>query len=196
VTFRRLYAAVVYYPTLAWNIFQGRIRHRWQWWTVLEPTLILGAVPFRSDVPKLAALGVTGIVNTCAEFPGHGNLYGPLGIEQFWMPTVDFSPPSLADVQAAVAFMQRKIAAGETVYVHCKAGRARSATVVVCYLIARNGWTPAQAQQWIQQRRPQILRSVAQRRVVQDFAAQVPPKSSPTLPGDSQISNERHSGVE
>ena len=45
--FERLAAAVVYYPTLWWNVFQGRIIHRWQWWTVLEPTLILGAVPFR-----------------------------------------------------------------------------------------------------------------------------------------------------
>jgi atypical dual specificity phosphatase len=170
--FRRFYAALVYYPTLAWNIFQGRISHRWQWWTVLEPHLILGAVPFRSDVPKLAALGVKGVVNTCAEFPGHEDLYQPLGIEQFWMPTVDFSPPSLADVQAAVAFMQHKVSAGETVYVHCKAGRARSATVVVCYLIARYGWTPERAQSWIRQRRPQILRSVAQRQVVRDFAAQ------------------------
>lgn len=172
---KRLAAALVYYPTLGWNIWQGRITHRWQWWTVLEPTLILGAVPFRRDVPALAALGVTGVVNTCEEFAGHPDLYRRYGIDQFWMPTVDFQPPKLADVEAAVAFMQAKTSAGEAVYVHCKAGRARSATVVVCYLMAQQGWTAQQAQAWVQARRPQILRTVAEREVVRDFAAKIPP---------------------
>jgi atypical dual specificity phosphatase len=167
----RLAAAVVYYPTFFWNVFQGRLTHRWQWWTVLEPTLILGAVPFRGDVEKLAELGVKAVVNTCEEFPGHLDLYEKYGIEQFWMPTVDFRPPKLADVQAAVAFMQRQVAAGKPVYVHCKAGRARSATVVVCYLVAQRGWTPQQALQWILERRPQVLKTIAKRQVVRDFTA-------------------------
>ena len=169
--FERLAAAIVYFPTLWWNIFQGRLIHRWQWWTVLEPTLVLGAVPFRSDVEKLAQLGVEAVVNTCEEFPGHLELYQKFGIEQFWMPTVDFRPPKLADVQAAVAFMQGQVAAGKTVYVHCKAGRARSATVVVCYLMAQHGWTADEALRWVQQRRPQVLKTIAKRRVVQEFAA-------------------------
>ncbi len=173
---KQLYAAFVYYPTLGWNIFLGRITRQWQWWTVLEPTLILGAVPFRSDVKRLAGLGVRGVVNTCAEFPGHTDLYEQWGIEQFWMPTVDFTPPQLENVQAAVDFIKRKTAAGETVYVHCKAGRARSATVVICYLMQKYGWSAAEAQHWVQQRRPQILKSIAQRQVVRDFAAGTLPK--------------------
>lgn len=174
----RLAAAVVYYPTLWWNIFQGRLTRRWQWWTVLEPTLILGAVPFRSDVEKLSKLGVKAIVNTCEEFPGHLDLYEKFGIEQFWMPTVDFRPPKLADVQAAVSFMQRQIGAGKPVYVHCKAGRARSATVVVCYLAAHYDWTAEQALKWILERRPQVLKTIANRHVVREFlAAQANSKS-------------------
>ncbi len=172
--FERFAAAVVYYPTLWWNIFQGRLTHRWRWWTVLEPTLVLGAVPFRADVEKLAKLGVKAIVNTCEEFPGHLDLYEKFGIDQFWMPTVDFRPPTLTDVQAAVAFMNRQVAAGNSVYVHCKAGRARSATVVVCYLAAKNGWTAEHALQWIVERRPQVLKTIAQRQVVRDFLEALP----------------------
>lgn len=168
--FHRLAAAIVYYPTLAWNVVQGRITRRWQWWTVLEPTLILGAVPFRADVEKLSQLGVKAVVNTCQEFPGHLDLYQKFGIEQFWMPTVDFQPPKLKDVQAAVEFMQRQTAAGRPVYVHCKAGRARSATVVVCYLMAQHGWTAEKAVRWILERRPQVLKKIAQRTVVTQFA--------------------------
>ena len=170
---KRLYAAIVYFPTLWWNVLLGRITRRWQWWTVLEPTLILGAVPFRSDVKQLVDLGVRGVVNTCSEFPGHHDLYERAGIEQFWMPTVDFTPPQLEDVRAAVNFIERKTEAGEAVYVHCKAGRARSATVVVCYLMKKYGWSAAEAQDWVQDRRPQILKSVAQRQVVKDFAIEI-----------------------
>lgn len=170
ILLRRWFAQAAYYPSLWWNMWQGRLTHRWEWWTVLEPDLILGAVPFRGDVERLRRLGVLAVVNTCEEFAGHTDLYERYKIEQFWMPTVDFSPPTLEDIQRAVEFMQDQMAAGHAVYVHCKAGRARSVTVVICYLMATRGWTAEAAQAWIQTRRPQVLRSVFQRAVVKEFA--------------------------
>lgn len=44
-----------------------------------------------------------------------------------------------------------------TVYVHCKAGRTRSATLVGCYLMMRNGWTPEQAVEYMRDCRSHIL---------------------------------------
>ncbi|KAH8303046.1 hypothetical protein KR018_006766, partial [Drosophila ironensis] len=44
-----------------------------------------------------------------------------------------------------------------SVYVHCKAGRTRSATLVGCYLMMKNGWTPDQAVEHMRQCRPHIL---------------------------------------
>lgn len=44
-----------------------------------------------------------------------------------------------------------------TVYVHCKAGRTRSATLVGCYLMLRNGWSPEQAANHIRDCRQHIL---------------------------------------
>ena len=40
---------------------------------------------------------------------------------------------------------------------HCKAGRTRSATLVGCYLMAENGWSPEQAVEFMRERRPHIL---------------------------------------
>jgi atypical dual specificity phosphatase len=44
-----------------------------------------------------------------------------------------------------------------TIYVHCKAGRTRSATLVGCYLMMKNGWSPEQAVEHIRNCRPHIL---------------------------------------
>ncbi|XP_037294143.1 phosphatidylglycerophosphatase and protein-tyrosine phosphatase 1-like [Manduca sexta] len=44
-----------------------------------------------------------------------------------------------------------------SVYVHCKAGRTRSATLVGCYLMMKNGWSPEEAVQYMRTRRPHIL---------------------------------------
>lgn len=45
---------------------------------------------------------------------------------------------------------------GESVYVHCKAGRGRSTTIVLCYLCMYHGLTPHEAHLFIKKLRPQI----------------------------------------
>lgn len=182
----RLYAAAVYYPSFFWNVWNGRLLKRWQWWTEIDQDVVLGAVPFRRDIGKMVQLGVKAIVNTCEEFPGHTQLYQELGIVQYHMPTIDFTHPTLQSVSEAVDFMQDQIAQGHRVYVHCKAGRARSATVVMCYLMAAHGMTPQQAQELLVEKRRQVLASVYSRPVVQAFEerlqAAADSKSSEAIP--------------
>ncbi len=91
-------------------------------------------------------LHVTGVVNMCEEFRGHDELYQQIGIDTalgYRPPT--FQPPSLADVSRGVEFLQSHALRGGKVYVHCKAGRARSATVVICWLVKYRGMTLEQA---------------------------------------------------
>jgi len=56
-------------------------------------------------------------------------------VQRFWFSAVDFSPPSLEDLDTGVQVIQDFKRRGESVYVHCKAGRGRSATMAACYLI-------------------------------------------------------------
>lgn len=85
-----------------------------------------------------------------------------LGVEFLQLPTRDFvEVPSLEHLKKGVSFMERYVEFGQsvlttngdcnntnqqpssssaaplkpTVYVHCKAGRTRSATLVACYLV-------------------------------------------------------------
>ena len=58
------------------------------------------------------------------------------GVEQLHIPTPDLvAAPSLPSLKEAVKFIHCHGNKGGSVYVHCKAGRTRSATVVACYLM-------------------------------------------------------------
>jgi atypical dual specificity phosphatase len=165
------FARLLFLPTLLYNALLGRwlkVRH---WWDQVEPGLWLGALPLRADVARLSDLGITGVINMCREYPGPKELYREAGIEQLWLPTVDFQPPTLDDIRRGVAFIERQLSEGGQVYVHCKAGRARSATIVLCYLMAHAGLTAAQAQRRLLEVRPHVHPNLDQRQVVKQFAA-------------------------
>lgn len=166
---RLMMARVTFAPTLAWNFLLARV-FRWRrWWDEIDPHVTMGAFPFSFDVPRLGRAGIGAVVNTCEEYAGPVAAYRRAGIEQLRIPTVDFTPPTLEDVERAVAFMQKQIAQGRGVYVHCKAGRARSGTVVLCYLISAKGMTPEQAQERILHHRPHANPRLLQRPVVREF---------------------------
>ena len=125
---QRLYAKTVFYPTLAWNMLLGRVLKLRNWWDSIDPHVILGAYPFARDVDAMHAVGVRAVVNTCEEYCGPIDQYQRRGIEQFHMPTTDFTHPKLSDVTEAVEFVNQYVEQGQGVYIHCKAGRARRAS--------------------------------------------------------------------
>lgn len=131
----------------------------------------MGAYPFASDVASLRGEGVRAVVNTCEEYSGPLRQYDQHGIEQLHIPTTDFTHPRLADVEAAVEFIQKYTLQNDSVYIHCKAGRARSATVAMCWLMKYRGMTIDEAQQHLLAARPHINPHLASRPVIQQFKA-------------------------
>lgn len=156
-------------PTFAWNYCLARVLGLRHWWDPVTDHVILGALPLRRDVPKLAELGVRGVINMCREYRGPVREYQRFGIEQLRLPTVDFTPPSLADIQRGVDFLNQMTTHGKTVYVHCKAGRARSATIVLCWLVHSGRMSPEQAQAHLLQVRPHVNAHLLERSVVRSF---------------------------
>ena len=165
----RILARLFFYPTLLWNLALNRIDKNRRWWDWIDDTVLLGALPFGSHVAELKALGIGAVVNTCDEYAGPTKKYAEAGIEQCYIPTVDFTPPALEDIEKSVRFIQMHAAAGRKVYIHCKAGRGRSVTVAACYLIAK-GYTPEAAQKLLIEKRPHVNPLVYKRAVVQEFA--------------------------
>jgi atypical dual specificity phosphatase len=166
---RRLYATIAFYPTLAWNFTLARILGWRRWWDFVDEHVIVGAYPFARDVASLHQAGVRAVVNTCEEYPGPIAEYSLHQIEQFYMPTTDFTHPKLEDVMQAVAFIDGHVRQGHTVYIHCKAGRARSATVAMAWLIKHRAMSAPEAQKHLLQRRPHINPHLTSRPVIQQF---------------------------
>lgn len=160
---------LIFYPTLCWNILLGRILRIRPWWSRVDQHVFIGALPFVGDVTKLKNMGIGAVVNTCREYPGPKAAYAREHIEQLYLPTVDFTAPRLQDIERGVKFIERHVAEGTGVYIHCKAGRGRSATIVVCWLIAAKAMTPEQAQRFLSQKRPHVHRQLYLRPVVCDF---------------------------
>jgi atypical dual specificity phosphatase len=115
---------------------------------------------------QLAKLGVSAVVNLCEEFPGHERELGALGMIQLCLPTLDYHAPAEESILTGIEFIQEHAGRGQKVYVHCKAGRGRSATLVLCYLMVTRRWTPEQAYRHIKTARPQVDGGLERREVV------------------------------
>lgn len=147
----------------------GRWLKTRNWWDKVDDHVIVGAFPFARDVPQMADAGVGAVVNTCEEYEGPVSQYQQFDIRQLRIPTVDFTHPSYEDVQRAVDFMVEQIEEDRTVYVHCKAGRARSATVVLCWMIQARGLSAQEGQTLLLKHRPHVNPCLTERPVVQKF---------------------------
>ena len=159
----------LFLPTYTWNLLLGRLLKTRRWWDHIDPHVILGARPSRSDADRLYHQGVRAVVNMCKEYQGPEKEYQRLGIEQLWLPTVDFNPPTLEDVEKGVEFVQSNVQNEKAVYVHCKAGRARSATILICWLVRYRGLNLEEAQLHLLKCRPHVNKKLTQRPVVMEY---------------------------
>jgi len=108
--------------------------------TPLDDTVILGTAPvgFLGHPQNLYNKGVRGVINMCTEYAGPQDQYMKLGIKQLRLPTVDHFEPSFEFMQEGVEFIKEFKKRGEKVYIHCKAGHGRAASVALCYFMNAN----------------------------------------------------------
>nr|DAD47700.1 TPA_asm: hypothetical protein HUJ06_017637 [Nelumbo nucifera] len=131
-----------------------------------------GAVPFPTDVPRLKQLGVHGVItlNEPYETLVPTSLYHDYGIEHLVIPTRDYLfAPSFGDICQAVDFIHKNASCGKTTYVHCKAGRGRSTTIVLCYLVEHKQMTPDAAYEYVRSIRRRVLLASSQWQAVQEY---------------------------
>ncbi|KAF2315066.1 hypothetical protein GH714_038083 [Hevea brasiliensis] len=165
-------ARALFYPTLLYNVVRNRIQAEFRWWDRVDEFILLGAVPFPTDVPCLKELGVHGVItlNEPYETLVPTSLYHTHGIDHLVIPTRDYYfAPSLSDICLAVDFIHENVLQGWTTYVHCKAGRGRSTTIVICYLVQHKQMTPDGAFDYVRSIRPRVLLASAQWQAVQEY---------------------------
>ncbi|XP_069697736.1 phosphatidylglycerophosphatase and protein-tyrosine phosphatase 1 isoform X3 [Periplaneta americana] len=129
-------ARVSFFPTLLYNVVMEKVTSR-NWYDRIDDKVILGALPFR------------GMTNQEWE---------SRGVKFLQLSTTDiFAAPCQKKLQRGVTFINEFVNCDGSVYVHCKAGRTRSATLVGCYLMMKNDWKPEEAVRYMQKCRPHIL---------------------------------------
>ncbi|XP_035791956.1 phosphatidylglycerophosphatase and protein-tyrosine phosphatase 1-like isoform X1 [Anopheles albimanus] len=174
-----MFARVTFYPSLFYNVLMEKITSR-NWYDRIDENVILGALPFRSMAQELARKeNIKAVVSMNEDyelwaFSNDKEKWAKLGVEFLQLETTDiFEAPCQDKLWRGVNFMNRFLPKANklpgmqeidncnevpgTIYVHCKAGRTRSATLVGCYLMMKHGWSPERAVDHMRECRPHIL---------------------------------------
>jgi hypothetical protein len=89
-----------------------------------------------------------------------------------WVPIPDAAPaPRLDWLREMVRIVHVKRRAGQTVFVHCRAGVSRSGLVVVGYCMFEHHWSRNQALAFVRSKRPQVDPNPAFMKLLSDWEA-------------------------
>lgn len=133
--------------------------------TIVPGELYLGSqIQTPSDARQLDALGIRAVLNTAAEVQqSHENPRSPLSAlhdthirDYLHIPMRDVveAVGVQQQLREACRFLERMRACGHPTFVHCRAGKSRSATCVMAYLIKTRRWTLKKAYGFVSAQRP------------------------------------------
>jgi atypical dual specificity phosphatase len=91
-------------------------------------------------------------------------------MDYLWLPVFDTLPPTVAQIQEGLAWIEQRLHEGHIVYIHCAAGRGRSTTLLACWYIHTHGMSVSQVLRFIKVRRPQAAPTRWQKRRLEEFA--------------------------
>lgn len=130
----------------------------------VAPNLYLGGKYQAQTYNLFREWGITGVVS----MRKRASAPTPNDIEVLSLPTQDWMPPKVEDLQKGVEFINKKIAAGGSVYVHCRLGEGRGPTMAAAYLIS-NGFTIDEALAQLKKYRPVARPNARQRKRLAEF---------------------------
>jgi dual specificity MAP kinase phosphatase len=108
----------------------------------ITTNLFLGGQYDSRGAAKLKAIGITAIVNLrTVDFI---KSVKALGFHTLLLPTRDRHAPQISDLQKGIKFIDQELKSGGKVYIHCRAGEGRGATMAIAYLMS-TGLTYADA---------------------------------------------------
>lgn len=176
------------------------------WWSTIIDGLKVGAIPIENwdhGFELLNECNLSGkklglVVSCCESFElaGNGLMRLTPVSPAFWikhgvthlqikMPDFKGGVP-LEQIHLTVAEMHRSLLNGESVYVHCKAGRGRSIVMIACYLIEHQNMSPDDAIALIRQHRAEVSLSRAQFDFIEAYRAAYKPYLPPLYSQASQ----------
>jgi protein tyrosine phosphatase (PTP) superfamily phosphohydrolase (DUF442 family) len=120
------------------------------------------------DIKRLAAVGVTRIVDTRMEHKDDEAALRAHGIELLYLPTPDTYPLALNDLRRGADWVNAQIASGHKVLIHCEHGVGRSVLLTAAALVA-DGMSASEAINLVQRQRWQAAPNQRQIVRLQEF---------------------------
>ncbi len=102
----------------------------------ITPQLAVGGRIHPDDIPRLATIGITRVVDTRAEYADDEAALAAHGIALLHLPTLDTHPLTVAQLCEGTDWITAQIAQGERVLVHCEHGVGRSVLLTAAALVA------------------------------------------------------------
>lgn len=175
------------YTTLTYNVGAWALTSR-NWYNYIDSHVILGALPFSFLKEKLVQEeNVGAIISLNMPFERQyittpTEEWQELGVEHFKIDIPDFiSTPTVTQMWEGIELIKSKAELGQRTYVHCKAGRSRSATMVTAYVMQKYDKSVEDAVQFVTEKRPHVKYTELQLQTLHDFAqtlSQPKPQSS------------------
>ncbi len=96
-------------------------------------------------------------------------LDAPFGVDFYvWIPIKNHTAPSSDQLEFGVSTLEKLVALGRKVYVHCKNGHGRAPTLVAAYLV-RKGKNAEEAEAFVKSKRPSMHLEEIQRAAIRSF---------------------------
>jgi len=93
----------------------------------------------------------------------------PFGVDIYvWIPVVDQMAPTQDQLSFGAESIQKLVAQGRKVYVHCRNGHGRAPTFVSAYLIQK-GYKPKEAIDLIVSKRPSVHLNKTQEEALEKY---------------------------
>jgi protein-tyrosine phosphatase len=134
----------------------------------ITPYLAVGGRILPADIHRLAAAGVTRVVDTRSEHKDDEAALNAAGIELLYLPTPDTHPLSLDELAMGSRWANQQIVQGQRVLIHCEHGVGRSVLLTAAVLVA-TGMSADQAMALIMRKRWQAAPNHRQMRRLQEF---------------------------
>jgi protein-tyrosine phosphatase len=134
----------------------------------ITPHLAVGGRIHTADIERLAATGITRVVDTRSEHQDDERALGAEGIGLLCLPTPDTHPLTVAQLCEGAEWVNAQIADGQRVLIHCEHGVGRSVLLTAAALV-RSGMSAHEAITLIQRKRWQAAPNHRQMLRLQEF---------------------------
>jgi protein-tyrosine phosphatase len=177
----KIYKELKYEGSFVYTIFNSSFRGQ-SWWTEIDENFVLGALPLEYQMDRIKALGITHVISVVEPFelepgivqPTQSEQWRTMGIEHKHIEAPDFYGVPTEKIHEGIKYIHEELQKNPKAkfYIHCKAGRGRSATLLLCYKMKTNNQefdSKEKTYDYLKRLRPHINLNENQMLAAQDY---------------------------